>query len=54
MVHPIGGVGDKSTEQDLHEMVAAAGEQASIGGSIYDYATSRPEFWPILRAFRTG
>lgn len=53
LVHPIGGVGDKSTEQDLHEMVAAATEHASIGGSIYDYATSRPEFWSILRAFRT-
>ncbi len=53
LVHPIGGVGDKSTEQDLHEMVRAAGEHAVIGGSIYDYATSRPEFWSILRAFRT-
>ena len=54
LVHPIGGVGDKSTEQDLQEMVQAASERSAIGGSIYDYATSRPEFWPILRAFRTG
>lgn len=54
LVHPIGGIGDKTTEQDLHEMVRAAGERGSIGGSIYDYATSRAEFWPILRAFKTG
>lgn len=54
LVHPIGGIGDKTTEQDLHEMVRAAGERGAIGGSIYDYATSRAEFWPILRAFRAG
>lgn len=52
LVHPIGGIGDKSTEMDLHGMVKAAGEHGSIGGSIYDYATSRPEFWSILRQFR--
>ncbi len=54
LVHPIGGIGNKSTEQDLHEMVQAAGEHSSIGGSIYDYATSSPEFWKILRSFRSG
>ena len=54
VVHPIGGGGDTSTERDRHEMVTAAGEHAAIGGSIYDYATSRPEFWSIFRAFRTG
>lgn len=54
LVHPIGGIGDKTTEQDLHEMVQAAGERGAIGGSIYDYATSRAEFWPILRAFQAG
>lgn len=54
LVHPIGGIGDKTTEQDLHEMVRAAAERGSIGGSIYDYATSRAEFWPILRAFKAG
>ena len=53
-VHTIGGIGDKTTEADLQQMVTAAVEQQAIGGSIYDYRTSRPEFWATLRAFRTG
>ena len=51
-LHPIGGVGDKTTVEDLQQMVAAAVEQHAIGGSIYDYRTSRPEFWATLRMFR--
>ena len=53
LVHPIGGIGDESTTGDLREMVTAAVEQRSIGGSIYDYRTSRQEHWEILRAFRS-
>ncbi len=52
-VHPIGGIGDKTTVEDLQQMVAAAVEQHAIGGSIYDYRTSRPEFWATLRSFRS-
>ncbi len=51
-LHPIGGVGDKTTVEDLQQMVAAAVEQHAIGGSIYDYRTSRPEFWATLQLFR--
>lgn len=54
MVHPIGGVGTDSTAQDLQEMLQASAEHGAIGGSIYDYATSRPEFWDVLRGFRNG
>ena len=53
-VHTIGGIGDKTTEADLHHMVTAAVDHRAIGGSIYDYRTSRPEFWATLRAFRAG
>lgn len=53
LVHPVGGVGTDSTAQDLHEMLLASSEHGAIGGSIYDYATSRPEFWEILRGFRS-
>jgi len=51
-VHTIGGIGDRTTVEDLHGMVRAATEQFAIGGSIYDYRTSRLEFWAPLRAFR--
>lgn len=53
-VHTIGGIGDKTTLDDLRGMVVAAAEHAVIGGSIYDYRTSRPEFWAVLRAFRSS
>lgn len=52
-VHTIGGVGDRTTVGDLHGMVVAAMEQRAIGGSIYDYRTTQPAFWEVLRAFRT-
>jgi hypothetical protein len=52
-VHTIGGVGDKTTVDDLHGMVIAAAEHGVIGGSIYDYRTTRGEFWDVLRAFRS-
>jgi hypothetical protein len=52
LIHTIGGIGDKTTIDDLHGMVAGATEQFAIGGSIYDYRTSRIEFWEPLRALR--
>jgi hypothetical protein len=52
-VHTIGGIGDATTVADLHGMVAAATEHRVIGGSIYDYRTTDPSFWEVLRAFRS-
>jgi hypothetical protein len=52
-VHAIGGIGDKTTVGDLHGMVVAAMEQRAMGGSIYDYRTTEPAFWEVLRAFRS-
>jgi hypothetical protein len=51
-VHTIGGIGDRTTLGDLQGMVVAAMEQRAIGGSIYDYRTTHPSFWEVLRAFR--
>ena len=51
-VHTIGGIGDKTTVPDLEQMVHASMEHKVIGGSLYDYRTSRPEFWATLRYFR--
>ena len=52
-IHTIGGIGDKTTVPDIDQMVHAAVDQRAIGGSLYDYRTSRPEFWASLRRFRT-
>lgn len=51
-VHAIGGIGDRTTVPDIDQMVHAARDHGVIGGSLYDYRTSRPEFWASLRAFR--
>lgn len=51
-IHPIGGIGDKTTVGDLSGMVTAAVEHGAIGGSIYDYRTTHPSHWQVLRAFR--
>ncbi len=52
LVHTIGGIGDKTTVEDLSQMLTGAVEQRAIGGSIYDYRTTKPEFWATLRSFR--
>ncbi len=53
-VHPIGGIGDETSLEDIQGMIIAATEQHAIGGSIYDYRTTRPEHWELLRSFRHG
>lgn len=50
-VHPIGGIGDKTTVDDLKAFLAAATERGSIGGSIYDYRTTQAPHWAELHPF---
>jgi hypothetical protein len=47
-VHVIGGVGDTATVAQVADYVRAARETAAAGGSLYDYRTTQPEFWPYL------
>ena len=54
LVHTIGGIGDQTTVPDIDQMAHAALDHRAIGGSLYDYRTSRPEFWASLRKFRAG
>jgi hypothetical protein len=54
IVHTIGGIGDKTTSADIDGMVRAAAEQATIGGSIYDWRTTSSDLWPKLAAFRVA
>lgn len=51
-VHPIGGIGDQTTADDLAGFHRAAVESASIGGSLYDWRTTAAGLWPGLRPFR--
>jgi Repeat of unknown function (DUF346) len=47
-VHVIGGVGDQATLAQVSNYVRAARETAAAGGSLFDYRTTQPQFWPYL------
>ena len=47
-VHVIGGVGDQATLAEVADYVRAARETTAAGGSLYDYRTTKAEFWPYL------
>ncbi len=52
LVHPIGGIGDRTTAVDVAGYRRAVSDTDGIGGSLYDWRTTRPELWESLRAFR--
>ncbi|MEA3077400.1 MAG: hypothetical protein QOF60_2308 [Actinomycetota bacterium] len=52
-VHPVGGVGSQGPD-DVEAFLRAAVENGAIGGSVYDWRTTRAEAWPSLRKFRSG
>jgi hypothetical protein len=52
-VSPVGGVGAMGNG-DIESFLRAAVENGAMGGSIYDWRTTRAEAWPSLRKFRTG
>jgi hypothetical protein len=52
-VHPIGGIGDTSSADDIDAFRRAAVERGSLGGSIYDYRTTGDNLWAHLQPFRS-
>jgi hypothetical protein len=52
LVHPIGGIGDRTTEVDVSGYRTAVAETDSIGASLYDWRTTRTDLWEGLRTFR--
>ena len=48
-VHVIGGVGDTAAVSEVSDYVRAARATAASGGSLYDYRTTKAEFWPYLQ-----
>ena len=51
-VHPIGGIGTGTTAADVDGYRRAVGETGGIGGSIYDWRTTRGELWGRLHGLR--
>ena len=51
-VHPIGGLGEATTAADMDGFHRGSVEQGAIGGSIYDWRTTKSDAWPALQRFR--
>jgi hypothetical protein len=51
-IHPIGGIADAVTAEDLTGMLQAIEAGDAIGGSLYDWATSTPAQWDVLAPLR--
>lgn len=47
-VHGIGGIGDEASDEDYDGFARSLQETASIGGSVYDFATTAPGALPGL------
>lgn len=52
-IHVVGGIADRATVEDLAGMLTAVQDGRAIGGSLYDWATSRPEQWKALAELRS-
>lgn len=51
-IHPIGGIADAITVDDVDGMVGAVTGRDAVGGSLYDWNTATPELWDAMRALR--
>jgi hypothetical protein len=53
VVHPIGGIMDKATPSDVAGYLKAVRETGSIGASLYNWSTQKPETYSLMRAARS-
>ena len=53
-VHPVGGIGNECSATDWQNFVKAAKDSKSIGGSTYDYATTKGSAYSTLRGVPSG
>jgi hypothetical protein len=51
-VHPIGGLGDGTTAGDVDAYRRAAIDTKSLGGSLYDWRTTKADAWSGMAGFR--
>jgi hypothetical protein len=52
LVHPIGGIADLTSVDDVNGMARACSERGCIGSSLYDYLTTGDDLWGPLQQFR--
>jgi len=52
VVHPIGGIGDRTTPADVAGFLKAARETRSVGASLYDWSTQSTASYAPMRAAR--
>jgi len=53
VVHPIGGIMNKATADDVTGYLKAVRETGCVGASLYTWGTSQPEVHPLMRAARS-
>jgi hypothetical protein len=53
-IHVAGGIADGITLDDVAGMVRTIQHRGVLGGSLYDWNTSQPPQWDLLRALRVG
>jgi len=53
VVHPIGGIMNKATPADVSGYLKAVHDTGSIGASLYNWSTQKPETYALMRAART-
>lgn len=51
-VHPIGGIGNRTSAADIEQFKRAVTAVHGIGGSIYDWQTTAASLWANLRPMR--
>lgn len=52
-IHVIGGVADSVSVSEVRGFARASRQSGAIGASMYDFLTTRPVFWRILRTLAT-
>jgi hypothetical protein len=53
-IHAIGGIADAVSPDDVGGMVRAIQARGILGASLYDWNTSQPAQWEVLRPLRVG
>ena len=53
-IHVAGGIANNVSLDDLRGMVSSILTRQVLGGSLYDWNTSQPDQWDLLRALRVG
>ena len=48
-VHPVGGIADVISEDEVRDFLRALTDTDAIGGSLYDYRTTPGGIWGVLR-----